>query len=708
MVRTLLHLFFAFVVLTPVVGNAKTIELKVSESGNWIGQSLEFLKTNETNPNRILHETTGWFQKDGTVPSFGYTKDQYWAKAIVHNPAADARFYYFVFYGPFERIRLYQDNGSGLVGTVKGMYVEETEISMRYPAFKIKVQPGLNTLLFKEDVVAPHFPLRIFSEKEFEEFRYREHLFITFIYGIALILLILALFAAITFPKKSHTYFLLSYVFCLFCSLFVTGGGRPLLFELGRFFHFPTFATEQFLFRNWLLWAGAFEFFSLCFGWKFLNLAKSSSKSVRIMQLVGLFSSVCLGTLSYIDPVLVINSFAMVYNVVAISYAIISIVLYRRGYRPAKNYAIAWALYGVFITYQHLYFFGLIGPSFFTSWAILFASLAQFFFFGVSIFDKQDFTEIKLRKQNEEALANLESTHKVLEGNFEKMRRQSEALRVFVSPTVQAEVLAGIDPLLYEPVQVRRIIAFADMRNYTTFAESQDPATTYSILNSCFTHIMEPVFEHYGEVDKTQGDAVMAVFKDDDAQNCLQAILDTRRRLSAQNKARVAANLSPIKYGIGISIGTVMSGNFGCSQKMDRSVVGDAANVAARIESETKSYKVDVLTTEEFVKELGDYPNVRPIDSIYLKGKTKPTVLYEIFGHNSEEIIQYKLGTKSLLYEVMRLKAARKIDLAISLLEKAASECPPHTYKPDAIMDETLLMILGRLKEEKFMSKEAA
>ncbi|RYZ81716.1 MAG: hypothetical protein EOP04_23450, partial [Proteobacteria bacterium] len=441
MLRTLLKFIFILSLLTPVVGVAKTIELKVSESGDWIGQSLEFLKTDETNPVLILSEVNGWFQKEGAVPSFGYTKDQYWAKAIVHNPRVDEHDYYFVFYGPFEKIRLYQDNGAGLVETTKGMYVEETEISMRYPVFKIRVKPGLNTLLFKEDVVAPHFPVRVFSEREFEEFRYREHLFITFIYGIALILLILALFAAITFPKKSHTYFLLSYVFCLFCALFVTGGGRPLLFEVGRVFHFHTFATEQFLFRNWLLWAGAFEFFSLCFGWKFLNLSKTSSKSVRVMQVVGLVSSVCLGTLSYIDPVVTINSFAMVYNVIAISYAAISIAIYRKGYRPAKNYAIAWALYGVFIAYQHLYFFGLIGPSFLTSWAILIASLAQFFFFGVSIFDKQDYTEIKLRKQNEEALANLESTHKVLEGNFEKMRRQSEALRVFVSPTVQAEVL---------------------------------------------------------------------------------------------------------------------------------------------------------------------------------------------------------------------------------------------------------------------------
>jgi len=708
MYQYLKFLFLLVMMLAPACLEAAAFQLKENENGTWLGPHFRFLRSSEVDPAKILATKKGWFYKQNTVPSFGYTRDTFWAKIDLTSPHSEEETYYFVFNGPFEQVALYEGGQSPFTETVKGLFVRETEVNFRFPVFKIKLKPGLNTLLFTENVVAPHFPVRIFSEKEFESFRYKEHFFVAFIYGIALIPLLIALFMAVTLPKLSNLFYLLSYASSLLFSLFVTGAARPILSLLETSLTIELFPFEQFIFRNWIFWWGTFEFFSLCFGWFFLDLKKTASKKIKYLQYFGLFSSFSLAVFSYINPIPVINTFAMVYHVLAITNALISFSLYREGYHPAKNYAIAWASYAVILTFQLFYFFGLTGPSFISSWAILIGPLFQFFFFGLSIFNKQDFIERNLRRQNESTLRNLEATHKVLAGNFEKMRKQSEALGVFVSPTVQSEVLAGIDPLKYEPIEVRRIIAFADMRNYTAYAENHNPKTTYLTLNACFTCIMEPVFENYGEIDKTQGDAVMAVFKDTDSYRCLEAVLGARKRLSAQNRSRVASGLEPIKYGIGIAIGPVMSGNFGCAQKMDRSVVGDAANVASRIESKTKLYKVDILTTEEFIAEIIDYPYVRPIDSILLKGKSKPTTIFEIFGHNSPEIIEYKKSTSALLHAVLRLKADGNYESAIELLNEAIAQCPPHTYKQDTIMDETLLAIRERLKSTDSTAKEAA
>ncbi|RYZ75986.1 MAG: hypothetical protein EOP04_32620, partial [Proteobacteria bacterium] len=277
---------------------AEPIRLEAKEHGRWLGSKLELLKS-DANDLESVKSKDGWFKVDKTVPSFGYTNDSYWAKFSFEQPRLASETFYLVFYGPFEDLDLYTSTGNEFAKTSQGMYLRELDTNFRYPVFKLILPPGTTQFFVKENAVAPHFPVRIFSAQEFETFRYREHLFLMFVIGIALILLLFAIIATVKFPGMGNFLFLASYVSCILFTLYVTGGGRPISHELGILFGVDLFPLEQLVFRNWMFLWGSTEFLSLLFGWYFLEQQNSVSKPVRNLQYLGLAASFCLATVSY-------------------------------------------------------------------------------------------------------------------------------------------------------------------------------------------------------------------------------------------------------------------------------------------------------------------------------------------------------------------------------------------------------------------------
>ncbi len=179
----------------------------------------------------------------------------------------------------------------------------------------------------------------------------------------------------------------------------------------------------------------------------------------------------------------------------------------------------------------------------------------------------------------------------------------------------------------------RLSILFSDIRGYTTLSESMTPLETFQFLNEYLGRMGETVSRAGGFIDKYIGDAIMALFDDEATDGVLLAAIEMRRTLRAFNEERAARGLRPIDSGIGIHGGEVIMGTIGFTSRIDSTVVGDAVNLASRIEGLTKEFTTSILVTEAVVSRL-KHPEaftLRMVDKgVKVKGKTEAIAIYEL------------------------------------------------------------------------------
>jgi class 3 adenylate cyclase len=141
----------------------------------------------------------------------------------------------------------------------------------------------------------------------------------------------------------------------------------------------------------------------------------------------------------------------------------------------------------------------------------------------------------------------------------------------------------------------------------------------------------------------------MALFQT--ADDALRASLAMHDALVGYNEWRRANGQEPIAIGIGLNSGSLMLGTIGEKHRMDGTVIADAVNLASRIESLTKDYHVGLLISQHTYEQLTDPKayDIRPIDVVVVKGKTRPVTVFEVFNHNSPADRAAKARTRDLL-----------------------------------------------------------
>ena len=216
---------------------------------------------------------------------------------------------------------------------------------------------------------------------------------------------------------------------------------------------------------------------------------------------------------------------------------------------------------------------------------------------------------------------------------------QEKRLRSTMARYLTKEVA---DKLLNEGEQAlggsmhKTTILFCDIRAFTRFSERNSPQETVQMLNEYFGIMFEQITSNNGIIDKYIGDAIMAVFgapfrSPRDADNAVQASISMMDALREFNLAREKAGKEKINAGIGLNTGEVLSGNIGSQKRMDYTVIGDDVNIAARMESATKTYKTPILLTGHTVSALSENKHrLREIDQIRVRGRTKPVTIFEV------------------------------------------------------------------------------
>jgi len=192
-------------------------------------------------------------------------------------------------------------------------------------------------------------------------------------------------------------------------------------------------------------------------------------------------------------------------------------------------------------------------------------------------------------------------------------------------------------------------VLFADIRNFTSISEKLTAAELVEMLNTFFTPMTEIIFKHRGTIDKYVGDLIMAFWgaplKDKHhVRHSLESALEMQKKIKSMQQEIAKHHWPEIKMGIGINSGNMSVGDMGSHFRRNYTVLGDAVNLASRIESLTKYYGVDIIVTEVTQQNQPHFV-FRMLDRVRVKGKQKSIAIYEVVCFRDEitKEIQHEL-----------------------------------------------------------------
>lgn len=223
-------------------------------------------------------------------------------------------------------------------------------------------------------------------------------------------------------------------------------------------------------------------------------------------------------------------------------------------------------------------------------------------------------------------------------------------------------------------------VMFSDIRSYTAISEHLPCHEVFGLLNSYF-EITNPIISaNGGIIDKYIGDAIMSLFPHSpDA--ALKSVIAINRDLRLFNEERRKRNEPEILTGTGIHYGGVDLGTVGDSTRLQATVIGDAVNLASRLESATKVFGIRVLLSETAYARLENPAgfHLRLIDTVRVKGKERPINLYELFDLDEPEVMRQKAKSMPIFSEALQSYKKGEFEKARNLFALCVEECPMDT-----------------------------
>ena len=218
-----------------------------------------------------------------------------------------------------------------------------------------------------------------------------------------------------------------------------------------------------------------------------------------------------------------------------------------------------------------------------------------------------------------------------------KKRELKGTFQKYVSPAVVNEILSHPEKINLGGKKENMTVMFSDVRGFTTLSEKLDPEVLSTFLNRYLTPMTRLVFKNDGTLDKYIGDAIMAFFGapisyKDHAKKCCTTALEMLQKLDEINKEFAKEQLPPLDIGIGINTGDMSVGNMGSDIVRSYTVMGDAVNLASRLEGINKNYSTKIIISEFTFAHVKDEFTVRELDWVRVKGKLLPVKIYELVG----------------------------------------------------------------------------
>ena len=232
----------------------------------------------------------------------------------------------------------------------------------------------------------------------------------------------------------------------------------------------------------------------------------------------------------------------------------------------------------------------------------------------------------------EEALAQTTDNLEHLEQSFSRF-----------APQGVVEMLSG-GARKIEPTRRDVTVMFTDIVGFTGLSESIDPGVLVPILNDYFRRMTRVIREHHGHVSRIMGDGLMALFGSLDTNpwqsaDAVRAALAMRDALAKLNQELVEKGQSELRIGIGLHRGDCVAAVIGSQDMMEFTVMGDPVNIAARVESLTRTHGVDILVTDAIREQLDARFVLKEMPPALVKGKTEPVSTWAVETFDSARTV---------------------------------------------------------------------
>ncbi|MBU0728140.1 MAG: adenylate/guanylate cyclase domain-containing protein [Proteobacteria bacterium] len=239
----------------------------------------------------------------------------------------------------------------------------------------------------------------------------------------------------------------------------------------------------------------------------------------------------------------------------------------------------------------------------------------------------------------------------------EKEKRYIQgAFSQYLSPDVINELILDPEKLKLGGNRKELTAFFSDVAGFSSISEKMNPEELVELLNEYLTEMTNIVLRYNGTVDKYEGDAIIAFFgapleDPDHAAKCCFMALDMQQRLAELNRNWQSRGKPLLSVRMGINTGMMVVGNMGSAQRMDYTIMGDAVNLAARLEGVNKQYETSIMISQFTYKLCKDRFEVRELDTVRVVGKQEAITIYELLArkggldqHTEELVRQYNIG----------------------------------------------------------------
>jgi adenylate cyclase len=271
-------------------------------------------------------------------------------------------------------------------------------------------------------------------------------------------------------------------------------------------------------------------------------------------------------------------------------------------------------------------------------------------------------------------------------------RQFTELFGQYVPPELVDEMARDPEKYNMEPRAAELTILFSDVRGFTSISEALKPEELREYINEYLTDMSGIIrSKHRGTLDKYIGDAIMAFWGApmDDAQharNGVLAALDMQKERKVLNGKFAARGWPTIKIGVGVNSGSVRVGDMGSQVRRAYTAMGDAVNVASRLEGRTKYYGVGILVGERTRNAVKDVV-FREIDRIKVKGKDESVSIFEPLGLETE-MERKALDELKLWHQTLRAYRAQQwdqVEVGLLNLQRMNPECELYTLYADRV-----------------------
>jgi two-component system sensor histidine kinase ChiS len=235
------------------------------------------------------------------------------------------------------------------------------------------------------------------------------------------------------------------------------------------------------------------------------------------------------------------------------------------------------------------------------------------------------------------------------------------------------------DLKLGDHIKQEMTIFFSDIRQFTDLSENLTPEESFAFINSYLSRIVPEITKNGGFVDQYIGDAILALFPHAQGPDmAVRSAIAIQGKIREYNGHRANCGYRPLSMGIGLHTGTLMIGVVGTKDRMQNTVISDAVNLASRVESLTKAFRVSLAISEETFKKLEDPGSYqyRFVGKVRVKGKAEPVSIFEIFDGIDEELQQKKIQANRFFEQGMFLYYQKKHTEALQEFRRVLEVLP--------------------------------